>query len=128
MESPTMKTLTQPQAEALTTLITTLRPDWDERGILATLRNIHPTRDAWAICHAALTAAANPSNRTPKVLEYEGAHWATLQTVRQRVDPTAAVTQPCQDHPHYQAQTCPSCWGDVHAGTRTPGHVGKHTT
>lgn len=72
--------MTRGQAEATATLIATLRPDWDHRGILAAIQTAAPRHTAPQIAIAAIHAATNPTNRTPAVIPLNGPHWNTGPT------------------------------------------------
>lgn len=70
-----MDKINENQAEALAVLIHTLRPDWDTPGVKHALRRAIDRGDQWELAHAALRAAAEPGNRTPAVIGYDGKHW-----------------------------------------------------
>lgn len=68
--------ITTRQANAITELVASLRPDWDVRGIMAALRDAAElTTDPTRLAVAATLAAGDPSNRTPKVIGMRGKHW-----------------------------------------------------
>lgn len=71
----TIDRITRQQADALTALLATLRPDWDKPGIWAAVskaKDVAPTRD---LCVAAIKASGLATNRTPSIIGLEGPHW-----------------------------------------------------
>lgn len=72
--------MTKGQADATATLVATLRPDWDVRGILAALAIAKDRGSAADVAVAAIRAASVPSNRTPAVIPLAGPHWPTTTT------------------------------------------------
>lgn len=122
--------MTRDQAAALTTLIAQLNPAWDQAGIWATLANNHNHPATFAdIAVAAVNAATTPDNQnrgqgnTPARIFFGGPHWPVHE------DHHGIPAGPrCEDHPTEQAATCRSCRGDVLAGERSEGQVGKQLT
>lgn len=92
------------EAEALATAVAWLRPDWNQPGVLAALRDVAPTADKWDVYHAIGAIAADPTVKTPGFLKTKGAHW-------QRMDGSKPARRgdhnvPCVDHPTYD-MPCP---------------------
>jgi hypothetical protein len=71
----TIDRITRKQADALATLMHTLRPDWDKAGCwaaVAAAKELAPGRD---LAVAAIRCTGIATNRTPGVLALEGPHW-----------------------------------------------------
>jgi hypothetical protein len=104
-------TLTPRAADALATLISELRNDWDKLGILTALRTAHTMRttDGWRIALAAINAARDPNNRTPVIIGMPGKHWVGTEGRRP------------PDH------TCPKCglWPESHYDGECPQRGGR---
>ena len=67
---------TQQQHRAIAYLAHSIRPDWDEPGILRVLDRVDPAVDLAALTHAALTAAARRHDQTsPAIIAMTGDHW-----------------------------------------------------
>lgn len=89
------------QIEAIARLVATLRSDWDVRGIEAALGKVDANKTATETALAAIKAAADPANRTPRVIAFAGTHWG---------DPRGRSKAP----EHWQPpRPCPSC-NNVH--------------
>lgn len=71
---------TEPEALALATLLSHMRKDWNPQGVLSLIHKHGTTHDFPALARAAVNAAANPNNRTPKVIFMQGAHWINPAT------------------------------------------------
>lgn len=67
--------ISREQAEALADFITTIRTDWNARGIVKALSDAREKAGAAELARAAIKAAATPTNRTPAVIPLPGAHW-----------------------------------------------------
>lgn len=111
----------KPQAEALAGLLAIIRPnDWRPKQVLDVLAEHRENPAPFAvIAQAAVTAAANPSIKSPTGIFLPGSHWP--EEVKARLpDPPR-----CEDHETFPAHNCPCCRADVLAGDRPPGEVGK---
>lgn len=67
--------ITPTQARTLAELAHELRPDWDTQGIVAAIYAARERGSNIDVCLATIRAAAEPTNRTPAVLKYDGSHW-----------------------------------------------------
>src|SRR5881628_1424674 len=67
------------QARALADLVHQLRPDWDPRGIHAAIVAVRERGTHFDICLATIRVAAEPTNRTPAVLKFDGPHWQSAE-------------------------------------------------
>jgi len=65
---------TPEHAKHLTSLIESLRPDWDLPGINDALYRAKDRGDAVEVCVGALRGSV-PTNRTPGVIPLDGNHW-----------------------------------------------------
>jgi hypothetical protein len=68
------KMITKEQATHIVELVQTIRPSWDEPGILAALVKVRD-RSLADITTAAINAAADPTMHTPKSISFSGPHW-----------------------------------------------------
>lgn len=80
--------MTKHQGDLIVKFVKSLRPDWDEAGIRAALRNAYaisssPTR---LMC-AAIFAAGTGTNLTPAVIGMRGPHWDSLDPNRSKEPP-----------------------------------------
>lgn len=108
-----MSPLNENQARALATLIATLRPGptppaWDAAGVFAALRQAATRGTAVEVAHAAITAAANPANRTPAVIPLAGPHWSTGATSTNDAIPRPDDAR-CDEHLWERATNCRAC-------------------
>ncbi len=110
--------ITKPQAEALAALVHTLRDTWDVAGIMAALATTKTRGDAFAIAHAALYAAENPTNRTPAVIALAGEHWTRGRQLGADA-PIHFERCPEPGHTSFPAHNCGACAAEV-AGTDGP--------
>lgn len=119
-----MTTLTEPQARALATLITTLRQGWehpwDHAGTMTALAQCRDRADANDIAHAALYAAANPNARTPAVIPLAGEHWTRGHPVGTRTVVPMPSQPRCDKHPGELAHNCRGCIADQRARNDEP--------
>jgi len=95
--------LSQSQGEALTTLLGTIRHDWNAAGIRAALKKASPLGSAAEVAVAACRCAANPDMRTPALIADPGPHWQGL-AAGSRLAPQMCVT-----HPEQKAGSCLEC-------------------
>lgn len=117
-----MTNLTHPQAQALTALIATIRPDWDATGILAALRIAKDRGTATEVMHAAITAASTPTVRTPAVMGMAGPHWTTPTSAPRApstVPDASAARCEIPGHEGEVAHNCRACRSE-RLGTDTP--------
>lgn len=102
----------RPQAEALATFITRVRPDWRHAGIVAAIEKVKheaPTD----VARALVNLAEDMTLKTPALLAGPGGHW-------RKPDGTMPMRRgdndiPCPEHPGH-VQPCEPC----KAGTRPP--------
>lgn len=95
---------------ALAHLVHHIRPDWDEHGILAKLTQATTAgRRTPDLALAAIRAAAEPSNRTPAVIPFDGPHWA------ERVTPVDPHPRP---YPHPVPTVAPDAVHQLAAAVR----------
>lgn len=103
-----MNPLTRDQAKALTTLLASLRTDWDHAGIMAALGKTRSMGNAMEASLAALQAAATTTNRTPAIIAMHGPHWdapGATPTVGPGKEPRCTV----YGHEFQAARTCTHC-------------------
>jgi hypothetical protein len=67
--------ITGKQGHALARFVHELRPDWDVPGIEDALWQARSYAPVVDLASAAMRAALEPSNRTPRVIALDGAHW-----------------------------------------------------
>jgi hypothetical protein len=60
---------------ALAFLVATIRPDWDEPGIIAAARAALHSHSLPDVSIAAIRAAGRPEYRTPGIIPKPGEHW-----------------------------------------------------
>ena len=101
--------MTRDQAEKIAHAVHAIRPDWDTPGIIAALSRSRDRADTWQVAIAAITAAADNTNRTPAVIPLAGKHWQTATTGTSPV--ISARTPRCQVYGHegYPAHNCAGC-------------------
>ena len=102
--------MTRTQAEALATLATRLRPDWDHPGVMAAIRAAAPLGSPAAVSVALCRLADRHDLQTPALLPQPGSHWAGTP-VAERRPPTM-----CGEHPERRALACPDC-AQTHTAT-----------
>ena len=126
-----MMTINRDQAYALAALLRTIRPDWDERGIVKALSDAREMGSPVEVCIAALKAADCATNRTPAVIAMKGAHWSA-PTPNQPQQPwqTTYGLPPMPDEPRcekhgHQRLPCASCRADQLAGQPAEEWSGK---
>ena len=126
-----MMTITRDQAHALAALVRTLRPDWDERGIVKALSDAREMGSPVDVCIAALKAADCATNRTPAVIAMKGAHWSTPAPSQPQQSwqvtyglPPSPDEPRCERHDH-QRLPCASCRADQLAGQPAEEWSGK---
>lgn len=95
--------LTRSQGEALTTLVGTMRKDWDLPGVRAAIRQAAEIGPAFDVIVATVRAAANTEARTPAFIPSPGPHWQGTATGSHQ-PPTM-----CGLHPEQRALRCPEC-------------------
>jgi len=88
--------MTKHQGDLIVKFVKSLRPDWDEAGIRAALRNAYqisssPTR---LMC-AAIFAAGTGTNLTPAVIGMRGPHWDSLDPNRSKEPPRPSRCPNC---------------------------------
>lgn len=114
--------MNRPQAQALAALVHALRPDWDPAGIMAALRSASGLGESHEVAIAAVSAAAEKSNRTPAVIALDGLHW-------RRAKPDATPTPgpgrrarcTVYGHEHYPAPPlCAGCRSEALVNGATP--------
>ena len=105
------------QTEALATLTTRLRPDWDHPGIVAAILRAADKGAPLDIAHALLTLAEDNQLRSPALLAADGRHW--LRRDGRPTGPRTTSNVPCPDHPE-QDMPCPH---PDHGGDMTPEQV-----
>jgi len=107
-----MTEISRDQAQAIAQAVTALRPDWQPQGIVKALGDARARGTAFEVAHAALYAAADPTNRTPAVIPLAGAHWARAKASSTQTggDNMPGVTR-CEvpGHEAERAHNCRSC-------------------
>lgn len=107
--------MTQEQAKMTAALIHSIRPDWDERGIVAALAKALHRADAGLLAIAAMHAALTPTNQTPAVIAMDGPHWqkaeGTAPAPKRVVAPPASndTSPECENHPGVKSWACKPC-------------------
>lgn len=108
--------MTQEQAEILATLTTTLRPDWDQKGIISVLEKLALTMSAGTLTLGLLHAATIPTNETPGILLHPGKHWDRARGIGKPAKPaepqrsSGIDTSPlCPNHPELHEWECKAC-------------------
>lgn len=115
--------ITQDQAQALAGFLATLRPadaPWDTPGIVAALGRARARSDAAGLAIAAIRAAAEPTNRTPAIIGFDGNHWrdnpqqtttaaASGKTTATGYRHPPRTTEECPRHIGQYAASCASC-------------------
>jgi hypothetical protein len=103
--------ISQPMAHAAAVLTHQIRKDWDVAGIMPVLERNATRADAFTLIIALLTAAQEPTNRTPAVLDHDGAHWQRAQARNaKRVAVRPADANPeCANHPGVLDWQCEPC-------------------
>lgn len=105
-----MTAITKDQAQALAALVATLRPDWDAQGVMAALSKARDRGNAYELAHAAIAAAATPTNRTPAVIGMAGAHWEPpAPAAPSQVPPAGMPRCAAYGHDHETAHNCRTC-------------------
>lgn len=103
--------LNHEQAKHLAALVAALRPGWDVPGVRKALWDARTKGTPDQVAHAAITAAMDPTNRTPAVIALDGPHWATVRPVETR----GANYDRCQvpGHEQWPAWHCAGCRADA---------------
>lgn len=109
------ESLNPAQAEALATLVRSLRPEWDVPGIKTALWNARDRGTAWDVTHAALYAAGDLSNRTPAIIALAGPHWTRGRELGSSDPRGEKCDQP--GHEGKPAHNCSYCIADAKART-----------
>lgn len=101
--------ITRTQIAALVALIDSLRSDWDRPGTASTLEQYADTdADPHQLFTAALTAAADPDNETPKAMTW-AKYWQPAKHKKSTPgSPRARDTCPVDGHSGW-AGNCPQC-------------------
>lgn len=102
------------ERDNLTRLVHSIRPDWDQRGILAALSKCQ-SFDKQDTIRAALAAAADPDVRTPGVIPKAGSHWdppGRTQSTSTRIRRPPKREQECEQHPGEWQDSCRCCAAD----------------
>lgn len=106
--------MTAAQAQALATLVTRLRPDWDHVGLVSVIGKARHLGSPIQISRALLVLAENRELRTPALLVEKGRHWVQDG---EPVGPNVSHNVRCVEHP-INFMPCPLC-----AAKRTPPPV-----
>jgi hypothetical protein len=85
--------ITMTQAKTLAALLHELRPDWDERGLLAAIHGAKDRAGNFDLAIAAIRAAGQPTNRTPAIIGMEGPHWHPEQAAPEPAKRPGGVTR-----------------------------------
>lgn len=99
------------QAETLAHLVHLLRPEWDEPGIFAALKDL-AGRDPFETTMRAVRAAGRPDCKTPGVIALNGPHAREPQPHERPVGRGPSPDQECQTHPGQYAASCSGCAAD----------------
>lgn len=97
--------MTQVQAEALATLVTRLRPDWDHVGLMSVIGKARHMGTATQISRALLALCENRELRTPALLAEKGRHW---QQDGEPIGPNGSHNIRCPEH-SLSVMPCPEC-------------------
>lgn len=76
--------ITRPQAAALADLLRVDRPGWDALATIDALLEVGQRRTLGEVAWAAIAAAADPNNRSPKAITFDGPHWASIPSTSTR--------------------------------------------
>jgi hypothetical protein len=115
--------ITQPQAVALAALIRSLRldsegrPDWDASGIDTQIAACRTRGTAWDVAHAALYAAEDRTNRTPRVIALAGPHWTRGKPLGEG-GPIRFTRCTEPGHGSFPAHNCSACRAEQIQGER----------
>lgn len=107
--------MTKDQATMTAALVHSIRPDWDERGIVAALAKAVQRGDAALVSIAAIHAARTPTNQTPAVISMDGPHWqkaeGTAPAPKRIIEPPKSndTSADCPSHPGVKAWACKPC-------------------
>lgn len=108
-------------AKHLAQVVNGIRPDWELDGIYKALGHAQDKGNLAEITLAAVHAALTPTNRTPAVIAYDGAHWTHAPTQAK-----AQTEKPCPVHtPIGPAWNCAPCRAE-YLGTGTWPENTKH--
>lgn len=104
-------TISREQGQAIATLMSALRPEWDQPGCLAAVGQLI-SRDPANVAMAAVRLCATPEARTPGALTNpHGGHWTERVTVSPvRYPPKRG--EDCRKHPGEWPDTCRGCAAD----------------
>lgn len=117
-----MKKIDQEKAKHLAQVINGIRPEWEIDGIYKALGYAKEKGDLAEIALAAIHAALTPTNRTPAVIAYDGAHWG--HAPKQSKTQTAI---PCPVHaPVTPAWNCAPCRSHYLATGEWPENTKHH--
>jgi hypothetical protein len=116
-----MTQMTKVQAEALTALITRLRPEWRPVGVMAALEKCAPTADAFDVCRALVNLAQDPTVLTPGLLDKPGPHWRkpSGDMPGRRGDHDVR----CGEHPNQILPRCTECEEEKAGKGPTPDYL-----
>lgn len=109
--------ITRDQAHALAAFIATLRPDWQQPGIIKALSDARTMGTAGELARAAIACAESAKVRTPAVIARTGEHWSLSRPLGTRIPPRR---RPCPDHPDEDDMSCP------HHSIATPARCPDH--
>lgn len=107
--------MTKDQAKMTAALVRSIRPDWDELGIMAALAKAANRADAGLVSVAAIHAAMTATNHTPAVIPMEGPHWqraeGTAPAPKRIIEPPKSndTSADCPEHPGTKAWACKPC-------------------
>jgi hypothetical protein len=107
--------MTKDQAKMTAALIHSIRPDWDELGIMAALAKAANRAPAGMVSIAAIHAALATTNHTPAVIPMDGPHWqkadGTAPAPKRVIEPPKSndTSADCPEHPGTKAWACKPC-------------------
>lgn len=112
--------MTKSQAQAIAAAVHAFREEWDVRGIMTALADLKDHDQPWIVAVAAITAAADPTNRTPAVIPLAGKHWTSARP-EDHIPVVGPGKEPrCPDHEHELARNCRCCRADALGGIPNP--------
>lgn len=107
--------MTKDQARMTAALVHSIRPDWDELGIMAALAKAVNRADAGIVAAAAIHAGMTPTNHTPAVIPMDGPHWqkaeGTALAPKRVMEPPKSndTSADCPEHPGVKSWACKPC-------------------
>ena len=103
--------ITNRQATALAKFIHELRSEWDVPGITDALWQARGFAPVAELAQAAIRAASEPANRTPKIIALNGPHWRGSEATPKIPEPDAGLRCSVCSEPKHR---CRARWADDH--------------